>query len=124
MADLHKRSFLTLGAHAWSQLGAAAAILLALGGLFWATSPGQLSEGADLVALPAFTSPLARGTEPTQHGLLHLASLQLPEACLATTSGSVSRIDCCTRCHQAGDPLPTVRLVAFSQQSCLACHKS
>ncbi len=124
VADSHKRSFLSLGAHAWSQLGAAAAILLALGGLFWATNPPELGGGPDLIALPVFTSPRTRATQPTEHGLLHLASLQLPEACLATTSGSVSKIDCCTRCHLAGDPLPRARLVAFSQQVCLACHKS
>jgi hypothetical protein len=127
VTDLHRRSFLSLGPHAWSQLGAAAAILLALGGLFWATSPGQVGEGADLVALPAFTSPLARGTEPPEHGLLHLASLQLPETCLSTAAVSqdaAAMFQCCTRCHHAGDLLPTVRLVAFSQQSCVACHKS
>ncbi|MGI8980105.1 MAG: hypothetical protein ACR2FY_12850 [Pirellulaceae bacterium] len=127
LANCHRRSFLSLSAHAWSQLGAAAAILLAVGGLFWAASPGELAGKADLVALPAFTSPLARGTEPTEHGLLHLASLQLPEACLVPVRAShdgAAKVACCTRCHQTGDLLPTVRLVAFSQQSCLACHKS
>lgn len=127
LASSHRRSFLSLGAHAWSQLGAAAAILLAIGGLFWVASPRELTGRPDLVALPAFTSPLARGTEPTEHGLLHLASLQLPEACLVPAKAShdgAAKVACCTRCHQAGDLLPTVRLVAFSQQSCVACHKS
>jgi hypothetical protein len=124
LADSHKRAFLSLSPHAWSQLGAAAAILLALGGLFWVARPDEQAARTDLVALPAFTSPLARGTEPLEHGLLHLASLQLPEACLTPASGRISKIDCCTRCHHAGDLLPAARLVAFSQQSCVACHKS
>lgn len=125
LAESHRRCFLYLNAHAWSQLGAAAAVLLALGGLFWATSPRQ--ESTQLAALPAFTSPLARPTEPTEHGLLHLASLQLPNICLTPTAVSkdaAAVIQCCTRCHRSGDMLPAVRLVAFSQQSCVACHKS
>jgi hypothetical protein len=125
LAESHRRCFLYLNAHAWSQLGAAAAVLLALGGLFWATSPHE--DSAQLAALPAFTSPLARPTEPTEHGLLHLASLQLPSICLTPTAVSkdaAAVIQCCTRCHRSGDMLPAVRLVAFSQQSCVACHKS
>ncbi|MCE9526607.1 MAG: hypothetical protein K8R36_11190 [Planctomycetales bacterium] len=125
LAESHRRCFLYLSAHAWSQLGAAAAVLLALGGLFWATSPRQ--ESTQLAALPAFASPLSRPTEPTEHGLLHLASLQLPSICLTPTAVSqdaAAVIQCCTRCHRSGDMLPAVRLVAFSQQSCVACHKS
>jgi len=124
LAESHKRSFLSLTAHAWSQLGAAAAVLLALGGLFWAASPGEQTQRPELAMLPAFTSTLARATPPTEHGLLHLASLQLPETCLTSSPGSASRFNCCTRCHHGGDQLPAVRLVAFSQQSCVACHKS
>lgn len=127
LMESHQRSFLSLSAHAWSQLGAAAAILLALGGLFWAASPGERAARRDFVALPAFTSPLVRATQPTEYGLLHLTSLQLPEACvspLAASPDAVAMFQCCTRCHHAGDMLPTVRLVAFSQQSCVACHKS
>ncbi|MFN0018490.1 MAG: hypothetical protein ACKVP0_09540 [Pirellulaceae bacterium] len=125
LAETHRLCFLYLSAHAWSQLGAAAAVLLALGGLYWATSPRE--DSAELAALPAFTSPLARPTEPTEHGLLHLASLQLPSICLTPTAVSqdaAAVIQCCTRCHRSGEMLPAVRLVAFSQQSCVACHKS
>ena len=125
LAESHRRCFLYLNAHAWSQLGAAAAVLLALGGLFWATSPRE--ESVQLAAIPAFASPLARPTEPTEHGLLHLASLQLPSICLTPTAVSkdaAAVIQCCTHCHRSGDMLPAVHLVAFSQQSCVACHKS
>jgi len=125
LAESHRRCLLYLNAHAWSQLGAAAAVLLALGGLFWATSPRE--DAAQLAVLPAFTSPLARPTEPTEHGLLHLASLQLPSICLTPTAVSkdaAAVIQCCTRCHRSGEMVPVVRLVAFSQQSCVACHKS
>src|SRR5688572_27073307 len=62
------RSCLSLGMHAWSQLGAAAAILLALGGLFWATSPIGRAPRQDFAALPAFASPLVRATQPAEHG--------------------------------------------------------
>lgn len=125
LVESHRRSFLYLTGHAWSQLGAAAAILLALGGLFWAASPRD--PAMQLAALPAFASPLVRGAEPTEHGLLHLASLQLPDNCLTSAAGSqeaAALFQCCTRCHHTGDVLPAVRLVAFSQQSCVACHKS
>ena len=124
LAESHRRSFLYLNAHAWSQLGAAAAILLALGGLFWATSPRE--SAGQLAALPTFAAPLARGSEPSEHGLLHFASLQLPGSCLTsvTSQDSAAQFQCCTRCHHSGDMLPVLRLVAFSQQSCLACHKS
>jgi hypothetical protein len=125
LVESHRRSFLYLSGHAWSQLGAAAAILLALGGLFWAASPRD--SAVQLAALPAFTSPMIQGTEPTKHGLLHLASLQLPGNCLPTAAGSqdaAALFQCCTRCHHSGELLPAVRLVAFSQQSCVACHKS
>ncbi len=126
LVESHSRSFLSLSGHAWSQLGAAAAILLALGGLFWAASPSEQALRQELAALPAFTSPLGQPTHPTEHGLLHLASLQLPEACLSSTVAfqEAAMFHCCTRCHHGGDMLPAVRLVAFTQQSCVACHKS
>ena len=126
LVESHRRSFLSLSGHAWSQLGAAAAVLLALGGLFWAASPGEQTLRQELAALPAFTSPLGQATPPTEHGLLHLASLQLPEACRfpAAASRDATKFQCCTRCHHEGETLPAVRLVAFSQQSCVACHKS
>jgi hypothetical protein len=126
LVESHRRSFLSLSAHAWSQLGAAAAMLLALGGLFWAASPGEQAQQHELAMLPAFTSTLARATPPTEHGLLHLASLQLPEACISSTAASRNgaKFQCCTRCHHEGETIPTVRLVALSQQSCVACHKS
>jgi hypothetical protein len=127
VANCQRRSFLAMSPWAWSQLGAAAAILLALGGLFWAASPGTAARKNDLAALPAFASPLAAATEPTEFGLLQLASLRLPPKCLTTASVSpkaVALYQCCTGCHRAGEMVPKVRLVAFSQQTCAACHKS
>jgi len=124
LAAVHRRTFLLLTAQAWSQLGTAAAVLLAVGGLFWAAGP---SESAHQARIPAFASSLETAAEPVEHGLLHLASLQLPEKCLKPLSPSPSAagaFQCCTRCHHAGDMIPAVRLVAFSQQSCTACHRS
>jgi hypothetical protein len=127
LAASHRRNFLSLSAYAWSQLGAIAAIFLAMGGLFWAASPGTQSGGRDLAALPPFVSPLAGAVQPSEYGLLDLASLRLPPKCLTTPAVSPSAAalyQCCTRCHQAGDLVAEVRLVAFSQQTCTACHKS
>jgi hypothetical protein len=126
-AASHRRSFLALNAYAWSQLGAAAAVLLAVGGLFWAASPGDTSGRSNLAALPAFATPLAGATEPAEYGFLQLASLRLQEKCLTmpkTSPAAVALYECCTRCHHAGDMVPEVRLVAFSQQTCAACHRS
>ena len=120
------RGFLSLGLHAWSQLGAAAAILLALGTLFWAVGPRDGAASAEQALLPPFPSSLSQASVPEAHGLLHLASLRLPEACLtpATTREAAHSQQCCTRCHHAGDYLPAARIVAFSQSTCTACHKS
>ena len=117
-----RRSFLALTAHAWSQLGAAAAVLIALGGLLWATSPGIETAQA---AIPHFPSQLSRASAPSEHGLLHLASPELPDGCVNLASRSdVARSVCCARCHREGEVVGAARLVAFSQQSCTACHKS
>jgi len=120
------RGFLSLGLHAWSQLGAAAAILLALGTLFWAVGPRDDSASAQQALLPPFSTTLSRASVPEAHGLLHLASLRLPEACLTppTPQQAAHSLQCCTRCHHAGDYLPAARIVAFSQTTCVACHKS
>jgi hypothetical protein len=120
------RGFLSLGLHAWSQLGAAAAILLALGTLFWAVGPRDGSASAEQALLPPFSASLSRASMPEAHGLLHLASLRLPEACLTPASPpqAAHSLQCCTRCHHAGDHLPAARIVAFSQATCAACHKS
>lgn len=127
LAASHRHNFLSLSAYAWSQLGAAAAILLAIGGVFLAASPGGNSGGRDLATLPAFVSPLSDAAEPSDYDFLHLASLRLPPKCLTTPAVSPTAValhQCCTRCHQAGDLVASVGLVAFTQQTCLACHKS
>ena len=123
--SVQARSFLSLSLHAWSQLGAAAAILLALGTLLWAVAPREGSTHAEQVLLPPFASSLSRASAPEAHGFLHLASLRLPENCLTPTTPNEAAHsgECCTRCHQAGGYLPASRTLAFSQATCMACHK-
>jgi hypothetical protein len=78
---------------------------------------------------------------PTANGLLTLASLKLPAACVPVThrpatpeqageiaasleNGSLAGLKCCTQCHHAGTPQPkAARLVALAQQNCQACHR-
>ena len=120
------RHFLAINSQTWTQLAAAAAVLIALGTLIWAVAPGDSRLPQEQAILSAFASPLAPGGQPDEHGLLHLASLNLPRLCLTAVPASDAKeaMQCCTRCHHAGDSVPAVRIVAFSQQSCLACHKS
>lgn len=118
--------YLAISGQTWTQLAAAAAILVALSALLWAAAP-QRPGGGQEQALLSFPTPSAAGRQPDAHGLLHLASLRLQVTCRtpkAESQDAAAVFECCTRCHRSGDPLPTARLVAFSQQSCVACHKS
>jgi hypothetical protein len=74
-------------------------------------------------------------------GLLTLASLKLPTACLplshrpisaeqaaeiasAIANGSLEGLRCCTECHRAGLSHPKApQLVAIAQQNCQTCHR-
>jgi hypothetical protein len=115
---------------------AAAVLLAALGtllsGVFWQIKPGE----RQLAIVP----PSVRaGHQPTAEGLLHLASLKLPQICLPGMPTPVVDADsspigpvigaahvCCTRCHAAGKEgaVLTQRTVAALQQSCVACHEA
>src|SRR4051812_2247082 len=122
------RFSLSISAHTWMQLAAAASILVALGTFLWATAPLESAGRHEQALLGPFSTSLAAARQPDEHGLLHLASLNLPKVCLTAAPASPSpeiaaALQCCTRCHHAGDSISSVRLVAFSQASCLACHK-
>ncbi|HUE70532.1 MAG TPA: hypothetical protein VMP01_06545 [Pirellulaceae bacterium] len=112
----------------------AAAMLLAalatlLTGVFWP----QHGERR-MVIRPSFSGK----HQPNAEGLLHLASLKLPEGCLpgmqtAMSEGGANPLRsaigaahvCCTRCHAAGkEGVLTQRTVVALQQSCVACHEA
>jgi hypothetical protein len=78
---------------------------------------------------------------PTEKGLLTLASLNLPTACLplthrpvsadqaseiaaAISNGTFGSLHCCTECHHAGLPSESVNhLAALGKANCQACHR-
>jgi hypothetical protein len=92
-----------------------------------------------LVPAPAAAS-VADGS-PDAKGLLTLASLKLPIACVplshrpisaeqaaeiaaAIASGSLDGLRCCTECHRAGlSQSKATKLVAIAQQNCQVCHR-
>src|SRR5258706_973826 len=76
------RFSLAVSAHAWMQLAAAASILVALGTLLWATGAMEIAGQHEQGMLAPFTASLDAGRQPDEHGLLHLASLHLPQVCL------------------------------------------
>ena len=111
---------------------AAACVLLAalgtlLAGVLW---PDQHERR--LVVRPR----LPAAHQPTAHGLLHLASLKLPDRCLPAMASAAAEDRsgsamgaahvCCTRCHAEGKEgaVVTLRAVAALQQSCMACHEA
>jgi hypothetical protein len=79
---------------------------------------------------------------PTANGLLQLAKLELPTACLplsqrpisaehageiaaALENGTLANVQCCTQCHRAGVKQPaSARLIAVTEQNCQACHRA
>jgi hypothetical protein len=79
---------------------------------------------------------------PTANGLLQLAKLELPAACMpssqrpvsaehaaeiaaALENGTLANIQCCTECHRAGVKQPaSARLIAVTEQNCQACHRA
>ncbi len=124
---------------------AASLLIAALGLLFGGTmiSPSArhgLAQVADRFRQEAPALEMPSGM-PSEKGLLTLASLKLPAACLPLThrplstehaaelaatiaSGSLDGLVCCTKCHREGLPQPpSARLVAAVQQSCQACHR-
>jgi len=93
---------------------------------------GERRENSESIAsLPAFTAQNARFA-PTAEGQLHLASLELPAACVtparpaAATIGELAStaFQCCTQCHGAGERTKSASssLVLAVVNSCQACH--
>jgi hypothetical protein len=124
---------------------AASLLIAALGLLFGGTmlSPSArqgLSQVANRFREEAPAIEMPDGT-PDGQGLITLASLKLPTACMPLThrpisaeqsaeiaatiaNGSLDSLICCTQCHREGVPQPkSERLVAVVQQSCQACHR-
>ncbi len=78
---------------------------------------------------------------PTANGLLTLAGLKLPQACIpdshrplssedaaqiarALDDGTLAKLRCCTECHHAGATQPaSSRLIAIAEQNCQVCHR-
>ena len=110
----------------------AGAMLLAALGTLLAGVFSQRGERRLAMVAPTFTADY----QPTAKGLLHLASLKVPEDCVpgmpavmgdgtqppAPAIGAAHV--CCTRCHAAGKEgaVMTQRAVVALQQSCIACH--
>jgi hypothetical protein len=124
---------------------AASLLIAALGLLFGGT---MLAPGGKRLALKAgsFFSRSSAAADvadglPSDAGLLRLASLKLPVACMplthrplsaehaaqlaaALSNGSLDALHCCTECHHAGLKQPQIATVAaISQQNCQACHR-
>jgi hypothetical protein len=124
---------------------AASLLVFAIGALLlavsWGPSRGTRRHRDDLFAVADKSIHRDRGL-PTGNGLLKLASLNLPSACLtiahrplsaehaaeiasALENGSLGNIHCCTECHRAGVKQPSSpRLIAITEQNCQACHRA
>lgn len=129
------------------RLIAASLIISALGLVFgsnlFAPRVVQQMPGANSSVPLAERPTSAEEGIPTAKGLLTLASLKLPTACVpishqsisndaaeqiaaAINRGSLDNLKCCTDCHHAGSKRSSSspRLVAATQQACQACHRS
>ena len=131
------------------RLIAATLIVAGLTTWLWGLA-ADTNKGRPSAFLPAFLTerPLAAAAPadglPTDVGLLTLASLRLPAACLPVTHrplsqehsaelalaivhGSLDKLLCCTECHHAGQANPEIPhsadLIAISQRNCQACHR-
>src|SRR4051812_18327410 len=124
---------------------AASLLAFAIGALLFAVSwtPERDNRGQrdGLFAAADFRRDHDLGI-PTGNGLLQLAKLDLPFACLpllhrpisiehagqiaaALEGGSLANIRCCTECHRAGVKQPaSPRLIAVTEQNCQACHRA
>lgn len=148
-----------------SRLAALAASLLLIGLSVWLAgfraepgnragqnkSPLLASIHRWLAPAPATTIEIPSGI-PSEPGLLTLASLNLPAACLPLThrplsqehaaqialsllDGSLEKLRCCTECHHAGQQptdnerdtaskkKPTPALASVAAQNCQTCHR-
>jgi hypothetical protein len=90
---------------------------LACGALFAAAVWGAGLTGHSIPNRPSSAISLS------DDGLVHLASLQLQPQCF-TAPTALSKLQCCTECHSAKTPEPTLatRSLAVVASSCRACH--
>jgi hypothetical protein len=118
-----------------------AALGLLFGGMLSPNGPQRLSVvRQNWLSTPTATFNAADAS-PDEKGLLTLASLKLPLACVplshrpishehaaqiaaALANGSLEGLRCCTECHHAGLTQPkAAQLMATNQQNCQACHR-
>jgi hypothetical protein len=123
---------------------AASLLVFALGALLfamaWAPNRSLTVSSHDGFAVTNTVSHDSRGM-PTAKGLLTLAALKLPEACIphshrplsaadaaqiarALDEGALAKLRCCTECHHAGAAqAASSRLIAIAEQNCQVCHR-
>jgi len=124
---------------------AASLIAFAIGALLFAVSWAPERDGhgrRDGLFASTASRPDRDLVMPTANGLLQLAKLELPAACMplsqrpistehageiaaALENGTLANIRCCTECHRAGVKQPaSARLIAVTEQNCQACHRA
>jgi len=122
----------------WLSAGRLIAASLLIAGLgFW--FGGALSS--PILVSPQPSIQAAAEGVPSASGLLKLASLKLPAACIPLThqalsvdhaaqiatdlaNGSLDALHCCTECHYAGaKQASTTHLAAVAQRNCQVCHR-
>jgi hypothetical protein len=129
---------------------AASLLVFALGALLfavaWAPNQSLTADQHGAFSAPPVADHAAH-QGPTANGLLTLASLKLPQACIpdshrplsadnaaqiarAIDAGSLANLRCCTECHHAGtsyhldaDQPAATRLIAIAEQNCRVCHR-
>ena len=123
------------------RLSAAAMLVVALGILVYGFSASPTSSPAmPLAQRPAVAMPIDE-REPTADGLLRLAALRLPEACLPSDhrprsaqhaamllasmqNGALANLQCCTECHHATAALQSAVAITALTEHCRICHRS
>jgi hypothetical protein len=120
---------------------AAALSLLVYSATMSPRTGAPLEPRSNLAMLAQAPAELPNGL-PNQSGLIRLASLRLPAACLPdehrklladgpaelaaalAASGSLDALHCCTECHHAGlAHTATSQVVEVVMESCQACHR-
>jgi hypothetical protein len=139
-ADRASQSINALRLLAASVLVAALSLLVYGATMFPRPGAPVFQPRSSLAMLSPMSGGLPDGT-PDQAGLIRLASLRLPAACLpadhrkllaegpaelaaALASGSLDALHCCTECHRAGlAPRAAAQVAAIAMESCQACHR-
>jgi hypothetical protein len=123
---------------------AASLLVFALGALLfaiaWAPNRNLSAGNQGAIITPSISEHASHGV-PSAKGLLTLAALKLPQACMpdshrplsaqdaaeiarALEAGSLDKLRCCTECHHAGAVQPaSPRLIAIAEQNCQLCHR-